>query len=379
MSEYIHQFNKKISALKLDIFKKDIVFTISMILALASCFAYAPKLEYINFKVLFSLLNLMLVIKAFEELQVLDKVSIGIVNKCSDYRKVSLILILLCFFSSMLITNDVALITFVPLTLIISKKTKKTMMNTIIFQTLAANIGSSLTPMGNPQNLFIFSYYGLTPAKFIAAVGLFVLFGGVWLYVLNGRIKKYSIDIELTSINLRNKREVLVWSAVFCIITASILGAVSYKLTFIITIFTVLVFNNRLILKIDYLLLVTFVCFFVFIGNISNIAAVYTYMSSHLKSEASVYLGSILSSQFISNVPSSILLSRFTSNWRALLLGVNIGGMGTIIASLASVISYKLFIGENAEQAKSYMIKFTIYNFASLIFLGAVGFFFLKL
>jgi Na+/H+ antiporter NhaD/arsenite permease-like protein len=379
MSQYITSINKRLINQIIIGVKKDIVFTVSFVLALASCFIYTPKLEYIDFKVLLSLFNLMLVIKALEELKILDKFAVGIVNKCSDYRKVSLILILLCFFSSMLITNDVALITFVPLSLIVGIRTHRSMVDTIIFQTLAANIGSSLTPMGNPQNLYIFSFYKLASAQFFITVGLFVLLGGVWLYFLNFRINSDRIIVELPEIKIENQRDVYIWAVVFCIITVSILGGINYRLATILTILAVIALNKSLLRKIDYLLLVTFVCFFIFIGNVSNIPFIYKYMSEGLTSTTSVYAASIVSSQFISNVPSAILLSRFTDNWKPLLLGVNVGGMGTLIASLASVISYKLFIKDNPEQGKSYMIKFSLYNILSLVILAGVSYLMLNI
>ncbi len=379
MAENIYRLNKKLLDSGFNILKKDKVFTIAFILAAASCFVYTPKLEYIDFKVLFSLFNLMLVVKAFEELKILDKVAVSIVNRYSSMSKISLVLILLCFFSSMFITNDVALITFVPLTLIISKATQTSMVDTIIFQTLAANLGSSLTPMGNPQNLYIFSFYKLTLVQFFTTVSLITVLGGIWLYILNSRLKTFSLDVELPSIKIENKNEAIVWGIVFCIISASILGVISYKFAFIVTIFTVLIINKSLLVSIDYLLLVTFVCFFIFIGNVSNIGLIYSYMGEHLKSSASVYVSSMIFSQFISNVPAAILLSKFTDNWRPLLLGINIGGMGTIIASLASVISYKLFIKDNPQKSKAYMIRFSIYNFISLILLSAISCIMLKI
>lgn len=379
MLEYIYRLNKKILLLSLGTFKKDAVFTISLMLALISCFFYTPKLEYIDFKVLFSLFNLMLVVKAFEELKILDKFAITIVNKCSNYRRISLVLILLCFFSSMFITNDVALITFVPLTLIIGKKTGNSMLETVILQTLAANIGSSLTPMGNPQNLFIYTYYRLSAGKFFTTVGLLVAMGGIWLYLLNIRIKSISTDVKLSMVKIENRRDTVCWASVFSIITASILGVINYYIAFAITLLAVLLLNKKLIIKIDYLLLVTFICFFIFIGNISNIEVLHDFMSERLRTTTSVYFSSIISSQLISNVPSAILLSNFTSNWVPLLLGVNLGGMGTIIASLASVISYKLYIKDNEQESKNYMIKFSIYNFISLAFLGSLSYLALQL
>jgi Na+/H+ antiporter NhaD/arsenite permease-like protein len=172
----IRQKQKKLD-LNLAFLKKDLVLTISLSLAILSCFIHPPKWAYINFKVLVSLFNLMLAIKAFEDLKLLDKFAVTILNKCSDSRMLSAILILLCFFTSMFVTNDVALITFVPLTLIISNKTQLNMMEIIILQTIAANIGSSLTPMGNPQNLFIFSYYEIKPLQFLTTVLLLAVVG----------------------------------------------------------------------------------------------------------------------------------------------------------------------------------------------------------
>jgi len=359
-------------------FKKDIVFTISLILAVTSCFMYAPKLQYIDFKVLASLFNLMIVVKAFEELKLLDMFAISILNKCQNSRRVSLVLIMLCFFCSMLITNDVALLTFVPLTLIIGKKSNTPMAETVIFQTLAANIGSSLTPMGNPQNLFIFSHYGLTASQFFTTVILFAASGGIWLYLLNRRVKSINLDVTLKPVKIEDKLKAILWISLFFIITASILGVINYKLALLLTLLTALLLDKRLLAKIDYLLLATFICFFIFIGNVSNIAAVNTYMSEHLKGTYSLYFGSILLSQFISNVPSAILLSKFTTAWKPLLLGVNIGGMGSIIASLASVISYKLFVRDNPNESKNYMIKFSIYNILGLIVFTLINLIILK-
>lgn len=367
------RINNKFISSVFKIFRRDIVFTISLVLALISCFLYAPKLQYIDFKVLASLFNLMIVVKAFEKLKLLDMFAISILNKCGNSRRVSLVLIMLCFFSSMLITNDVALLTFVPLALIIGKKSDIPMAKTIIFQTLAANIGSSLTPMGNPQNLFIFSHYGLTAAQFFSTVILFVVSGGVWLYFLNKRINNIDINIKLTPIKIRNKIKAFLWVMLFFFIIASIIGVIDYRIAFIVTFLSALFLDKSLLIKIDYLLLVTFICFFVFIGNVSNIAAITTYMNEHLNNSISVYFDSIIISQFISNVPSAILLSKFTTDWRPLLLGVNVGGMGTIIASLASVISYKLFIKDNPNDGKAYFIKFAIYNLLGLTLFSLIN------
>jgi Na+/H+ antiporter NhaD/arsenite permease-like protein len=346
--------------------KNDIVFTLSLILALASCLVAQPRISYINFKVLACLFDLMIVVKAFEELHILDKFAVGILNKCTDSRKVSLILILLSFFSSMLITNDIALITLVPLALIISKKSNINMLVTVILQTLAANIGSSLTPMGNPQNLFIFSYYKLSAMQFFVPVILFSISGLLWLYVVNHRNHNAKLKVDIETVEVKDRTMAAIWAVLFAIIILSVFGVINYIIVFILTLALTFTVNRQLLQKVDYPLLITFVCFFVFIGNLSNVPAISSYLETSLNSGSSTYFGSILLSQFISNVPCSIFLSKFTTHWRELLVGVNIGGMGTIIASMASVISYKLFIKENPESSKLYLLKFNVYNFVSL-------------
>jgi Na+/H+ antiporter NhaD/arsenite permease-like protein len=372
------QENKRIK-LNFSFLKKDIVFTVSLILAVTSSLIYPPKLEYINFQVLFILFSLMLTIKALEELRFLDKFAIAIINKCNNSRSVSAILILLCFFTSMFVTNDVALLTFVPLTLVISRKTKIPMMETIILQTIGANIGSSLTPMGNPQNLFIYSYYGIKPMPFFMTVLFLAVLGISSLYLLINRLHKRELKVVLTPLPIDDWKKPTVWVLVLAIIIASIFGVVSYQVALVVTLMTVVGLNVKLLIKIDYLLLLTFICFFIFIGNISNSYTLQAFASANLKDTTSVYFSSIFLSQFISNVPASILLAEFTTDWKPLLLGVNIGGLGTIIASLASVISYKLFIQANPTESKKYIIKFSLYNFSLLAFLSLIQYFIIKL
>lgn len=317
----------------------------------------------------------MVAIKAFEELRLLDKFAVAILNKCHNSRTISVTLILLCFFGSMFVTNDVALLTFIPITLVISKKVQVNMMDTIILQTIAANIGSSLTPMGNPQNLYIYSYYGLKPIPFFASVLLLAVVGISLLVIFTQKLQKTELKLELPVIKIVNRKKTIVWGLIFAIIIASIFGVIHYYIALIITLMTVLISNRKLLFRVDYFLLITFVCFFIFIGNISNSDAINTYAQGNLRGDTLVFFSSIFLSQLISNVPAAILLSNFTSDWKPLLLGVNIGGLGTIIASLASVISYKLFIQVNRKESKQYLIKFSIYNFTFLAILACIQFF----
>lgn len=272
----------------------------------------------------------------------------------------------------MFVTNDVALITFVPLTLIIGQKAEIAKVETVILQTIAANIGSSLTPMGNPQNLFIFSYYRLGTMEFFSTVGLLAVMGIFLLGVFVFRMERQELKINLPKRPLKEYKKTAIWGIVFTIIIVSIMGGISYQLAFLAVLLTVLFSDRSLLLKIDYLLLFTFICFFIFIGNLSHIVAVHAFVHQVLHSTSSVYFGSILASQVISNVPASILLSKFTGDWQALLLGVNVGGLGTLVASLASLISYKLFSSDHMKARKEYLVKFTIYNFGFLIILAFI-------
>ncbi len=351
--------------------KKDLVFTLSLLLAFASCFVQLPKLEYINFHVLVSLFSLMIAIKALEELKVLDKFAITILNKSHSSRKVSFILIVLCFVSSMFVTNDVALLTFVPLTVIISQKTGMPVSKTIILQTIAANIGSSLTPMGNPQNLFLFSHYGIKPFDFFAVVLFIAAVGIVLLFIFTMRLPKNELNVELPSITIVNRYKAWIWGIVLAVIIASIFGFISQSISFLMTIIAAVILNRNLLVKIDYLLLITFISFFVFIGNLSNTEVIQAIASKGLQDSTSVFFSSIILSQFVSNVPAAIFLANFTAEWQPLLLGVNIGGLGTIIASLASVISYKIFIQAKPLESKTYLLTFSIYNIVFLIILAA--------
>jgi Na+/H+ antiporter NhaD/arsenite permease-like protein len=355
--------------------RNEVVFTVALILAIGTSFIAIPSSNYIDFKVLMSLFNLMLMVKAFEELKIMDKLAVKILSRYKSSRSVSLILVSLTFVSSMFVTNDVALITFVPLALIIGKKAKINIMDTIIFQTLAANIGSSLTPMGNPQNLFLFSYYNLHAGEFFKVTAPFVLIGGLWLFIINFKIDNITLDFNLNNIEVEDRKKGIIYGIMFVIIIMSIFNFIDYKMVTIITIIIVFIFNKELIVKIDYFLLATFIGFFIFIGNVSDSEVVHTFMKYFLESEEKTYFTALSVSQVVSNVPAAILLAGFTDNWREALLGVNIGGMGTLIASLASVISYKLYVTDFPNKYKEYLLKFSIYNFISLIIFAGINYF----
>lgn len=347
--------------------KKEIVLILSVSLAIITSFISSPKLSYIDFKVLILLFNLMVVVAAFKELKVLDSIAISLLKKCSTYTSISFALVFITFLASMVVTNDVALITFVPLSIVVAKKSDINVLKIVILQTLAANLGSSFTPMGNPQNLFIYSFYNLDPSDFFKITAPLVILSVLFLSVIILKSKKINLDLHLEDVEIKNKKDVIFFSILFAIILLSVFHIVDYKLAFSITLLTVLILNKKLLTQIDYSLLITFIGFFIFIGNISTMDSIRSFMMGILNSPQSTFITSILSSQVISNVPATMLLSGFTNNFKELLLGVNIGGMGTLIASLASVISYKIYTNEFKDDSSTYFKYFTFYNVLGLI------------
>jgi Na+/H+ antiporter NhaD/arsenite permease-like protein len=377
MSQIIQTQKGKKKSSFIEFLKKECVLVIAVTLAILSSFISMPKLSYIDFKVLILLFNLMVVVAAFKELKFLDSIAIGLLKKCNTYTSISLALVFITFISSMIVTNDVALITFVPLSIVIARKANINVLKIVIFQTLAANLGSSFTPMGNPQNLFIYSFYNLSPIDFFKITFPIVILAVLFLVLLVFKDKKMNLSLDLEDVKIDNKRDVYLFGGLFLIILLSVFHVIDYKVTFLITIVMVLILNKKLFSQVDYSLLITFIGFFIFVGNISTMDVVKNFMEGILNSPKSTFLASVLSSQVISNVPATMLLSGFTDHFKELLLGVNIGGMGTLIASLASVISYKIYASEFGND--NYMKSFTFYNILGLIIFVPIAYIFIAL
>lgn len=338
----------------------------------------------IDVRVLSQLFCLMLTIQAFRSIHVLDALAAGVLELCSSVRILFFALVGLVFFVSMAVTNDVALLTFVPFTLVICRKaggsgagvvTPRMTAVLVVLETLAANLGSCITPMGNPQNLFLYSFYNMSSAEFFTATlrigipSLLMLCAAV-LYETRNAGK---IEVRLGKAYVESFIKCFVYAAVLTGNLLAVFRVIDYRIALAVTVIAAAVCNARLFLHVDYSLLFTFVGFFIFTGTVSDIPAVSDFLKDILKKPFSVYAAGILTSQVISNVPAALLLSGFTRNARELLLGVNVGGLGTLIASLASVISYKLFKAENGDVREAgYFRIFTIYNFVFLVFLTGI-------
>lgn len=357
--------------------KRESVLCISWILAIISVF-FAPKntdyLSYIDFKTLALLFCLMAVMSGFSSVGLFDFCANRLLQKAKSTRTVQLILILLCFFFSAVITNDVALITFVPFAITVLTLAKKTDLIpiTVILQTVAANMGSCLTPIGNPQNIYIFSISELSFSDFLL---LMLPYSTITLAILLLCLlftKNSSTNVSENGTLCVDTKSALFFSLLFILSVLAVFKIINYIICFIIVAAALLIFKRKILLKIDYGLLFTFVGFFIFVGNMGNIPFVHNLIEEALYGKEVVF--SALISQVISNVPAALLLSGFTDNMSGLLVGVNIGGLGTLIASMASLISYKYVAVNMPDKKGKYIILFSIINFALLILMVLINF-----
>lgn len=370
--------------------KQEIVFLLSFFLAVISCFFVIPSKEYltyIDYRVLALLFCLMAVVQGFSSIGVFHKLGESLLQKLSTTRSLSLTLICLCFFSSMLITNDVALITFVPFTVFILQLANRTdqLIVFIVLETIAANLGSMLTPLGNPQNLYLYTVSEMKLGTFLQTLLPYSVVAFVLLILCTFFIKKEPISIQSASsdsvsLSAREAQPksnhyflLVVYSLLFLLCLLVVLHILPFLAVFMIVGVTILIFDRSVLKQVDYFLLLTFVCFFIFIGNLKNIPAIHQVLSQVIYGHE--FLSGVLTSQIISNVPAALLLSGFTNEWSALLIGVNIGGLGTLIASLASLISYKQYIKTADSKTSRYLLIFTLYNIGFLAIL--VPFYFL--
>lgn len=357
--------------------KNETVLSVAVILAVISSFFIKPDIEYLNyidFRTLGLLFCLMAVMAGLQKTGVFSFMAENLLKKIHSTKSLIFILVMLCFFFSMLITNDVALITFVPFTFTVldmlgSDIKNKAIIPVVAMQTVAANLGSMLTPIGNPQNLYLHGISGLGVGEFMLlmlpyTVISFVLLSA-WALLRKGKGGVKIIFNDKTQI--KNKGKVVIYCALFCVCLLTVAHALDYRIMMLVVIAMTAAADYRIFARVDYTLLLTFTAFFVFIGNMGRIPMFSNYINSIINGRECIT--GILSSQLISNVPAALLLSGFTDNIRPLIVGVNIGGLGTLIASMASLISFKYIGRENKSVRGSYLLYFTVVN---VIFLAVL-------
>jgi len=354
-------------------FKKESVLCISALCAAATMLFVPPDGEYIGYidlRVLCLLGCLMLVVAAAGSCGAFEWLSSVLLRRCRGGRMLALVLVGLPFFSSMLVTNDVALLTFVPFTLMLLRRVgcDRAAIPVLVLQTVAANLGSMATPVGNPQNLFLYAAYELSAAEFFAvtlpltALSLVLLMAAA-IPVLPKELPPFSLE----KAELRGGKKLALYAVLFVLCLLTVFRVLHFGVLTLIVFAALAVVEPKLLREVDVALLLTFVCFFIVSGNLGRVEAVREFLQQLLGQNA--LLTSAAASQVISNVPAAVLLSEFTNDWRALLMGVNVGGLGTPIASLASLITLKLYLREADAKIGKFLAVFTLANVLGLAIL----------
>lgn len=363
---------KKIAVL----FKNDMVLLISLCLAIVSCLITPPSpayLGYMDFHTLILLFCLMLIVEGLREADFFLYIGGLLLNRTSSKRGLALTLVFLCFLSSMFITNDVSLITFVPFGILILKlgRMESKICYLTVLMTIAANLGSMFTPIGNPQNLYLYSLSKMSLPEFLWLMFPYIALATVLLALFSFfGTERGSISIQVGNSSFPGRKEILFYGILFLFCLCSVSGFLpDWVLLFLVAV-PLLLRKRTLFTKIDYALLLTFVFFFIFVGNIDHFESLRVFIRSILENHEQ--LVSILASQVISNVPAAMLLSNYTSRIPELIIGTNLGGLGTLIASMASLISYRQISSRYPEQKSKYIGLFTVCNLFFLLVLYLV-------
>ena len=322
-------------------FKKEIIFSISLILALVSCFFVKPSIsyfDYINWETIILLFVIMLIVEVLKNLAIFEMVVRKLLTKIGNARELVLVLVFICFFSSIFITNDVSLIIFVPFAILALKKVDRVdlVIFTVSLQTIAANVGCMVLPIGAPHNIVMYTVSQMPFESFFLLLLPYIIASLIFLAILLFFIPKDNIVLpEMRKIEFDGKN-----------------------------------FFKRVFLGVDYYLLLTFIALFILIGNLENISFFNLLFKRWIVGNEVIW--GVVASQVISNVPAAMLLSGFSTNYESIVVGINIGGFGTLIASMANLISYKILVREYDEFKIRYLIIFTILNVILLLILLSV-------
>ena len=351
---------------------KNTILVIAATLAFISCFFVKPDAEYIgyfDFKTLTCLFCTLAVICALKNIRFFTITARKIVKCAGNTRTLALALVYITFIGSMFLANDMALLTFLPLGYISLSATgkEKYMAPIFIFQNIAANLGGMLTPFGNPQNLYIYTKFNIPTLDFMGVMLLPFVLSIVLFTLCCFFIPKESLTLEQEENESFPKGRTIFYLVLFALTILTVFRVIPYYVCLPIILVAILIADRRALTKVDYPLLLTFAAFFLLAGNVSRIGAVNEFFSFLL--EKNTLLTSVLSCQVISNVPSAILLSEFTENWKELLVGVNIGGVGTLISSLASLITFREYTSHVKGKTLKYIGLFSALNFGFLIIL----------
>lgn len=361
-------------------FEKETVLCIAAVCAALTMFLVPPDqeyLHYIDFRVLCLLLCLMAVVAGLKAIGLFSWLTYQLLHRIHSGRILGVTLVLLPFFCSMFITNDVALIIFIPFTLILLEQLgcAHCIIPVTVFQTVAANLGSMATPVGNPQNLYLYAFYNMSIGDFfsvtlpLTAVSLIAL-SAASIPLLPRKLP----DQKLENAAIRSTKQLLIYLLLFVLCLLTVFRVVPYPVTTAITVAVLFLADRKLLKEIDFMLLLTFVCFFTVSENLGRMDTIRNFLQQLLHS--STLLTAIGTSQVISNVPAAVVLSGFTDQWQQMLAGVNIGGLGTPIASLASLITMKFYMRRPNANITGFLGFFTAVNVIALAVLLLFAYFY---
>lgn len=360
--------------------QKNMVLTLAVILAGLTMFWVPPSaayLDYLDGRILSILFCLMLIIAGLREQGAFVILLHWLLLHLHTVRQLAGTLILGCFFISMLVTNDVALLTFVPFAVLVLRQTGNSnwLLPILVLQTVAANLGSMCTPIGNPQNLYLYLTSNMDLAGFIRLVFPYSLLSLLLLllalYWFPGKSMAAPKVFQKKVLSLA-KRQLLFWLILFSLCLLTVLHVLDHRMTFALIVLAVGAVRRRLFRQVDFTLLATFVFFFILVGNLKKLSWLYGFLAASVGGHE--FLISLAASQLISNVPAAMLLSGFTKNYPALILGTDIGGLGTLIASMASLITYKFYSCEAPEGQLRYLAAFTLINLLFLLVLAGTAY-----
>ena len=352
-------------------FRREVVLTVALIAALASFLLVPPgthTLAGIDATTLLMLFSLMTIVAGFRHMGAFDKLAGMVTSRIHTLRGLAMALTSACFLLAMVATNDVALITLVPFTLLLMRGARmKHLTLAVVLETIAANLGSMVTPIGNPQNLYLYASGKLDALTFPALSWPYAGLAFVMLMTCCLLIPGEGIQSAKSTGDKLPIRRLMLYAALSILALLALMKLVPAGVLALVVMIAVFAADRPVLKQVDYTLLATFVCFFVFVASVKAYVPISAWLESLMA--ASPLLTSLLVSQVISNVPACLLLSPFTADVSALMLGVNIGGLGTIVASLASLISFRLYGAAEGAKKGFFMAAFSALN---ILFLCAM-------
>lgn len=358
---------------------KNVVFTVALLAVILSSFFHMPSIASVNFKVLFTLCSMMLTVKALDKMGFLNTLATFLLRHSKTQRSFFIVLCLVSFGFSMFLTNDVAILTLLPIVFAVSEKSGIDRQKISIFVGIFAVLGSAVTPFGNTQNLSIYAHYKLTFVSFFSYMWPFLVLGPAAIFLCALLIPKGITHLVHQDAPPSPTAKVPLLALGLCalLVIASVFSLVPYLLVFPLVLAVVLLVQKQAIGEINYLLLLTLLFFYIVIDNLAAIPALEQALSALVKTPRSAYLLSILASQIISDVPATLLIAPFTTQAQALLYGANIGGLGTLVASFANLIAYNLYTAAYPQEKKVYFRLFSLYHLAFMLVLALVFWFLL--